>query len=153
MSTPGQTDRELDALLRGVLTELDAPPPAFVESAKAALTWLTVDAELAQLASDSRTEPAGVRSHAPPRVLTFSCGDTTLVVEVADERRARRVIGQIVAPAAATVEVRHAEGTTSVRSDEHGRFRAAPIPSGPLSITCRFDDPTRAAVVTSWVTA
>jgi hypothetical protein len=39
-----------------------------------------------------------------------------------------------------------------VTADELGRFKAAPVPDGPLSITCRFDDPDRKPLVTSWIT-
>lgn len=153
MSETDHADGELEAQLRETLEVLDAPPAALVEAARASLTWLTVDAELASLVSDSAAEAApALRAFAPPRLLTFTAGDTTLVVEIANERNVRRVLGQIVAPSTATVEIRHADGASEVTADEHGRFRITPVPGGPLSIACRFDDPTREPIVTSWVT-
>lgn len=145
-------DEELSAQLRDVLTVIDAPPEVLVEAAKAGLVWRTVDAELAALAFDSAMAEPAVRSFVPPRVLTFETADTVLVIEIAKERRVRRVLGQIIEPGAGSVEIRHADGVTSVTADELGRFKAAPIPDGPLSITCHFDDTNRKPLVTSLIT-
>lgn len=148
---PEPDDHVVDQL-REVFEAVDAPPPQLVDAAKASIAWRTVDAELAELVSDSSTEPAAaVRATEPTRLLTFSSGDTLIVIEVANERRTRRVIGQVVAPSVATIEVRHADGVVSVSTDADGRFRASPVAAGPISVCCRFDDPHRASVVTSWV--
>lgn len=144
-------DRLVDRL-REVIEATDPPPARLVEVAKASLVWRTVDAELADLVTDSSTEPVAIRSAGEaPRLLTFSAGDTVVVLEVTREAGAHRVMGQIVAPGAATVEVRHSDGVVSVTTDPDGRFRAAPVPGGPISVSCRFDDGDRPAVVTSWV--
>ncbi len=143
--------QDLEARLRSTLAETDAPPEALVDAAKAMLTWLDVDAELATLVSDSAVDAAPVRTFSPPRVLTFAAGETTLVVEIATERRVRRVLGQIVPVAPATIEIRHADGPISAPADEYGRFRIAPVPDGPVSIVCRFDDPAQEPLRTSWL--
>ncbi|TDC46617.1 hypothetical protein E1212_26455 [Jiangella ureilytica] len=145
-------DRLVDRL-REVIDATDPPPQRLIDVAKASLAWRTVDAELAELISDSSTEPAlAVRSAGEaPRLLTFTAGDTVVVLEVTREAGAHRVMGQIVAPGAATVEVRHSDGVVSVTTDPDGRFRAAPVAGGPISVSCRFDDGVRPAVVTSWV--
>ena len=145
-------DRLVDRL-REVIEATDPPPQRLIDVAKASLAWRTVDAELAELMSDSSAEPAlAVRSAGEaPRLLTFTAGDTVVVLEVTREAGAHRVMGQIVAPGAATVEVRHSDGVVSVTTDPDGRFRAAPVPGGPISVSCRFDDGVRPAVVTSWV--
>ncbi|PSL03712.1 hypothetical protein CLV30_107193 [Haloactinopolyspora alba] len=143
----------LEDRLRTVLEVTEAPPPHLVEAAKALLSWRDPDAQLAELVADSTAEPAAaVRAAEPPQLLTFASGDTTVVLEIGHERRSRRLIGQIIAPAAATVEVRHPGGVVTVDADGDGRFRAAPVSPGPLSVSCRFDDPQRAPIVTSWVT-
>ncbi|MGH8823300.1 MAG: hypothetical protein ACRDVN_02335 [Jiangellaceae bacterium] len=148
-------DRELLALLRGVLEETDPVPAPLVEAAKAGFTWRTVDAELAELTADSVLDGAAVRAAEAPRLLTFTAGVLSVVVEVATSSRlgdvARRLMGQIVGPHPDEVEVHHADGSMTVRADPYGRFRAAPVPPGPISFTIRFAA-TRRQVVTSWVT-
>ncbi|WP_051426019.1 hypothetical protein [Jiangella gansuensis] len=146
-------DDQLLDRLREVVAATDPPPSRLVDAAKAGFAWRTVDAELADLVADSITEPtAAVRAVEPPRLLTFSAGETVVVLEVIGVADARRVMGQILAPASATVEVRHAGGAVSVDADADGRFRASPVPAGPISVTCRFADTDRPTVVTSWVT-
>jgi hypothetical protein len=146
-------DDALIALLRDTLDVIDAPPESAVTAARSAYTWRTVDAELATLISDAATpQAAGARSFSPNRVLSFSSGDTMIVLEIAKERRVRRVLGQVLDATPATVEVRHSGGSVAVDTDEWGRFRAAPLPDGPLSIMCRFDDPERLPISTTWVT-
>lgn len=146
-------DDRLVEQLREVIEATDPPPRRLVDAAKASLVWRTVDAELAELIADSSTEPAAaVRSATEaPRLLTFTAGDTVVVLEVTREAGAHRVMGQIVAPAPATVEVRHAEGVVTVTTDADGRFRASPVAPGPISVSCRFDDDARPPLVTSWV--
>lgn len=147
-----ESEDRLDERLREVLEITEAPPAHLVEAAKASLGWRNVDAELAELVADSGTEPAAaLRAAEPPRLLTFSSGEIMIVVEVAHERKERRVIGQMIPAAAASVEIRHSTGVLTVSTDADGRFRAAPVAAGPMSISCRFDD-SRTPVVTSWVT-
>lgn len=145
-------DDQLVEQLREIIETTDPPPRRLVDIAKASLVWRTADAELAELIADSSTEPVAVRSATEaPRLLTFTSGDTVVVLEVTREAGAHRVMGQIVAPAPATVEVRHADGVLTVATDADGRFRAAPVAPGPISVSCRFEDDARPAVVTSWV--
>jgi hypothetical protein len=148
-------DREFLTLLRGVLEEIDPVPGPLVEAAQAAFTWRTVDAELAELTADSVLDDAAVRAFDAPRLLTFTAGAVSLVVEVAASTGvgdvARRLIGQIVGPHPAEVEVRHADGSLTVQTDDYGRFRAAPVPAGPISLALRFAG-RRPPLVTSWVT-
>ena len=144
-------DDALTALLRDTLDVIDAPPQAAIDAARGAYIWRTIDTELATLVSDA-AQPAGARTFSPARVLSFSSGDTMIVLEIAKERHVRRVLGQVLDASRATVEVRHSDGKVAVDTDEWGRFRAAPLPDGPLSITCRFDDPDRLPISTTWVT-
>lgn len=149
-------DREFLTVLRGVLEEIDPVPAPLVEAAQAGFTWRTVDAELAELTADSVLDGAAVRASDAPRLLTFTAGAVSLVVEVAAPTTrvgdiARRLIGQIVGPRPAEVEVRHADGSLTVPTDDYGRFRAAPVPPGPVSLALRFAG-RRPPLVTSWVT-
>lgn len=150
---PHDDDDGLIALLRDTLDAIDPPPASAVDAAKAAYTWRTIDTDLATLVSDATSDQlAGARSFSPARVLSFSSGDTMIVLEIAKERRVRRVLGQVLDASPATVEVRHNDGSVAVDTDEWGRFRAAPLPDGPLSIVCRFQDPDRLPISTTWVT-
>lgn len=146
-------DDDLIGLLSETLDAIDTPPPTLVDAARGAYTWRTVDAEIAALVADTTTAlPAGTRSATATRVLTFTSGDTTIVLEIATERQVRRVLGQVLDATRATVEVRHIDGSVAADTDEWGRFRASPLPDGPLSITCRFDDQERLPISTTWIT-
>ena len=155
MAELSPADRELLMILRDMIEETDPVPAALVEAARASFTWRTVDAELAELTSDSALDPATVRSTRAPRLLTFTAGETTVVVEVApltaDPDAERRLLGQLVAPRPAQVEVRHGTGSFTVSADELGRFRAEPVPAGPISLACRFSPAGEPTIVTSWV--
>lgn len=145
------SDEQLVAALGEALSAADPVPDEVVAAARATWTWRTIDAELAELVGDSALEAAAVRGGAGPRILTFAVGSLTLVVEVAEQRDRRRLLGQIVAPRTAEVELDHAQGAVTVAADELGRFRVEDFPMGPVRLSLRFpDDPGR--VVTSWVT-
>lgn len=156
MAELSPADRELLTILRDVVEETDPAPAALVGAARASFTWRTVDAELADLTSDSALDTAAVRSTRAPRLLTFTAGETTLVVEVAPlaagHDAERRLLGQLVAPRPAQIEVRHGTGSFTVSADELGRFRAEPVPAGPISLACRFGHAPEPDLVTSWVT-
>ncbi|KWW99807.1 hypothetical protein C3Y87_07210 [Carbonactinospora thermoautotrophica] len=147
---PEPYDELLDEL-RELLNEIDPVPAEVVEAAKASFTWRTVDAELAELTEDSAlAEAAGIRGPGGPRLLTFEAPDLTVVVEVSAIGDRRRMLGQLVPPYAAEVEVRHRDGTETVSADDLGRFTVEQVPAGPVSFACR--SASRRTVVTSWVT-
>lgn len=144
-------DARLLAALGDLLAEADPVPPEVQQAARAAFQWRLVDSDLARLVEDSAVSPmAGVRSPAGARLLTFEAGPLTVVVEVAERGTQRRLLGQLVPPGPAAVEVRHAGGALSVPADELGRFTVESLPAGPVSLVCRT--PAREPpVVTSWV--
>lgn len=145
-------DRRLLDGLREALAEADPVPEVLLEAARASFTWRTVDAELAELVADTALESGAVRGPGAPRLLTFTAGPTTLVVEIGTAGTQRHLLGQIVRPRRAEVEIRHSGGTLNVVADDLGRFRVETVPAGPLSLTCRFPDAEGQPVVTSWVT-
>lgn len=130
-------DERLWKLLGTVVRQADPVPPELVEAAKLSFTWRTVDAELAALVADSATEPAGAgrtRGAGAPRLLTFRVRDLTIELQVTASGELRKLVGQLVPPRAARVEVRHRGGVTVVDADELGRFRVEAVPAGPLSL-------------------
>jgi hypothetical protein len=144
------SDHQLLGALGLALRELDSAPSAVVDAARAAFAWRTVEAELAELIGDTTLDAGPVRNLGGPRILTFAAGDTTLVLEVVEHKDKRRLLGQIVAPRSAEIEIDHASGSVTVAADDLGRFRVEEFPSGPIRLSLRFrNDPSR--VVTSWV--
>src|SRR5215204_6307751 len=108
-----------------MIEETDPVPAALVGAARASFTWRTIDAELAELTSDSALDAAAVRSTRAPRLLTFTAGETTLVVQVAPlaagQETERRLLGQLVAP-------RPARGTPRHRFVHRVGRRVRPVP-------------------------
>ncbi len=143
-----------DALLvelGAALAAADPMPERLVEQVKDLYTWRTVDAELAELVADTALEAMAVRSgNRMPRILTFTAGVTTLVLEVAEARERRRLLGQIVSPRPARVAVDYPGGNVTTTADDLGRFRVDDCPTGPIRVSLEFAD-DRERVVTSWV--
>src|SRR5262249_28448010 len=81
------TDRDERLLeeLRQLVREVDPVPDDVTSFARAALGWRRIDAELAELLSDSVLESealAGVRGVARARVVSFRASDLELDVEI-----------------------------------------------------------------------
>lgn len=143
-------DRQLLAEVRTVLEAVDPVPDAVRTSARAALTWLTIDAELAALAEDSALASAGVRSSAVlSRSLTFESDAGVLAFEVSGAGDIRQIVGQADRPADLTV--RHNGDPITIATDEQGRFRIEGVLAGPVSLHCVFRDTPESPIVTSWI--
>jgi hypothetical protein len=145
------TDEELLAELRQALEARRAVPPGFVEAAKGALAWRTIDAELAQLTYDSlatseaapvtRSEPASIRA------LTFTSPRLSIELEVAGDS----LLGQVVPPRAATIRLQSQDGAEAViAADQIGCFVIQPAPRGPFRLRCQTD--ASVDVLTGWIT-
>ncbi len=118
-------DATTEAELRALFARMDPVPPLLDDAARAAFTWRTVDDELAELMRDSADEAAAlVRSSGGLRQLSFESPRLGIELEVsATGERSRRVQGQLLPPAAATVTIeRPGEDGVSVQADELGRF-------------------------------
>ena len=123
---------ELAELLRG----RNEPPPEVLHAAREAFIWRTVDAEIAALTYDSLLDdaPAGVRAAAQPRILTFEADGLTIEVELDATPSGRRLLGQVVPPQPATLEL-HVGGVepgvgaevVTAEADALGRF-VLPLP-------------------------
>jgi hypothetical protein len=138
----------LEARLRRAAELADPVPPGLTDAAVAAFSFRTLDAELARLTFDSLVEGAGAVRGDGPRTLTFTAGEVTVEVELAEDR----LLGQLLpATGRAEIEVRRASGTTSVRADDLGRFTAEPFAPGPFSLRCHL--PPNRTIVTDWFSA
>jgi hypothetical protein len=150
-------DRADDALLAALgetVERVDPVPEALVAAARSALTWRTVDEELAELSFDSSEERlVGVRAGAPTqaRQLTFDADGATVEVELTDGR----LVGQLLPPGPARVELRHGAEVTMTDADDLGRFaldvRVSPLPETGTGARWRLRIESDAfRLVTAW---
>ncbi len=146
----GWDDEQLLAALGEAIKARAAVPSWFTETGKNAYAWHNIDAELAQLTYDSRTDTdalAVARSEtATIRALTFTSAHLSIELEVADGS----LLGQVVPPQAGTLETHTKTGITTSSADEAGFFTVRPIPPGPFLL--RFGTPDGAYVMTGWIT-
>jgi hypothetical protein len=150
-------DEQLLAALRTAVQERDAIPAEWLETARASYAWHTIDAELAELTSDSAAglgAGAAVRSEAATiRSLTFTSAHLTLELEVSDDA----LFGQILPPREGTIEVQTPGGPGDTPGpagtapvDVTGCFCVEPVPAGRFRLHCRTTDGIDAATV--WIT-
>jgi hypothetical protein len=147
-----ERDEALIEQLR-IAMSAETPPARVTDAAKAALTWLRVDAELAELLSDSAlAEPALARGAAVVRSVSFSAGDTIVELEVHPDGDRRTLLGQLSPAAQRTIVIQHADGagSASTRSDELGRFRIALEQAGTVRLRIA-DDESGTAIETAWI--
>jgi hypothetical protein len=155
MSRPPADDDALLERLRSVLGEVDPAPPLVLAAARESFAWRDVDAELARLVADSADEPAvasATRGRGAVRHLAFAWdGERELELEVSHSGSGtRRIIGQLLPPAPAPIELQHAGGVLHTSADEHGRFAADAVAAGPVRLTARLPGPARPAA-TPWL--
>ncbi|HEY3924197.1 MAG TPA: hypothetical protein VGL75_06505 [Acidothermaceae bacterium] len=138
------------ATLSNMIDRADPVPQAVVDAARAAYTWRTIDAELAELTADSLMATSGVRSTSAPRLLTFEGAGIEVEVEVAHTGSTRHLSGQVVPMGPAQITVRWSGGTQETTADELGRFAVDRVPAGSVSLAILrtgADQP----IVTSWI--
>lgn len=147
--------------LGALFDRADAPPQHVVAAAVAApevvSAWRDLDAGLLFLLDDTalQADPVGVRSGGGPRLVTFGAGEgddeCSVEVEVGVEPSGTlRLVGLVVPTGPASLDVRHPGGSVNVDVDDLGRFRAAGVPAGPLSLVLHLHGERTAA--TEWVT-
>jgi hypothetical protein len=147
-----------DALLgqlRRVAALIDPVPESLVHAARETLTWLRVDAELAELLSDSAFEEARsalVRGHGEPRAVSFDAGGLTIELDVLTDGMHRKLVGQLVPAEVATIEVQSAEQRQTVTADSHGRFHAEGISAGRMRLRITGHSLSDRPIETSWIT-
>jgi hypothetical protein len=148
-------DEQLLDHLRKLVVQRDAPPAHVRDAAKAALTWRTIDEELAELCYDSLAQApaaAGVRDDGDStRTLSFETNGRGVEIEVIEQGDRRRIVGQLLPPGPGRVEIRSGrpEEVVEAEADHLGRFQADDLPRGPIRLRCQPDD--RAAISTTWI--
>ncbi|QGG95018.1 carboxypeptidase-like regulatory domain-containing protein [Actinomarinicola tropica] len=141
---PADPDAELLAELGRTLDAHDPPSASAIAAARAAWTWRTIDAELAELRVDSALEPLGVRGMAWPRQLSFESRELTIEVEVEGDQ----LVGQLVPTRPLEVTLVRPDGTErTTRADPIGHFTFPDVPPGTLRLQVTAPD---GAVTTQW---
>jgi len=138
------TDDDLMARIRAAFEELDPVPAETMAAARAAIRRRDPDAALAALVDDL-VFPAGVRTAAPTRLLTFTGSGITVELEVAQHT----VTGRLTPPTSARIRLRHPAGDRTAHADRTGRFTLPAVPPGLISLVFHLPDAT--SIVTSWV--
>ncbi len=144
-----QHEERLLSMLRQGLDESDPAPADVTDFAKVALSWQTIDADLAQLTYDSIEESnsSTVRGVAIARMLAFEAGEWTIDLE--HDPATGYLMGQIEPAGVITVELHVLDTVLVADTDEQGRFSFEGIQSGPFALVIRFQgDET---VKTEWV--
>jgi hypothetical protein len=141
-------DDHAAAALTALFATVDPIPAAAMAAALDAFGWRDIDAELASLTFETAADQslAHTRGEAP-RLLTFTCQDVTIDLEVAADDGAVRLLGQLDPPRAADVRAEWAGGSVSIQSDARGRFQLVGLPVGRMRIAVLLDD---ARVATEW---
>jgi hypothetical protein len=127
-------DDQLIATLGAAIQHADPVPEHVLAGARAAFTWRTIDAELAELVFDSATELTGVRSEDTARQVTFQAPGVEIEVMVIENGQ-RRIVGQLVPPSAVTVQLAAGESVTETQTDELGRFTFNDVQPGPVRLS------------------
>lgn len=144
-------DERLFAELTEAVRAADEVPGRFVDAAKGAFAWRTIDADLARLSYDSiddeQTAMATRADEAAVRALTFTADRLTIELEITAES----VLGQVVPaqPGELAVQIGTDERLTSP-IDEIGCFVVEPVPALPFRLHCRTADGAEAH--TGWIT-
>lgn len=156
MTADTDPDELLISELRSLFAEVDPVPPLVSETAKVSLGWRRLDADLAELLSDSALEEESVAlargGGAPARAVTFSSTDLTIDIEVHVDDPGRTLLGQLSPPAPATVEIQTvADAQISAEADRLGRFRVRLPAGGPIRLRVLDVGGAGPAVETSWI--
>ena len=150
MSDPDLVQNEWLVLLGDVLRECRDELPYVVEAGRAAYTWRTIDAELAAVTYDSRSDDPSIavtrsRENPPLRTLSFECPSLTIELEIGP----KRVLGQLVPAGGAEMILTQRDGVRSaVPVDEIGCFTIEPLPD----LSFRLEVSHEPKVVTDWIT-
>jgi hypothetical protein len=153
-AAPRDPDEALLAELRRLAARVDPLPESLGHAARESLTWRRVDAELAELLADSVEDDSRlelVRAAGGPRSVSFEAAGLTIELEIIGAGARKTIVGQLVPPSQAKIEVQSSGPRATVSADEHGRFRAEGIPSGRLRLRLTDHPSAKRPVETSWI--
>jgi hypothetical protein len=142
-------EERIMSLLRRGLDQSDPVPPDVTSFAKAALSWRTIDAELAQLSYDStdETTSATVRSTASARIVGFETGEW--MIDLEHDAASGELRGQIQPAGRLEIELHVVGAVLATETDDLGRFTFEGVEAGPVALVIRVDGGE--AVKTEWI--
>jgi hypothetical protein len=150
---PGTGDEALLARLGRVSDQVDPAPELTYQSAQAAFTLRSIDAELAELVDDSALNAdalAGVRGESDLRLLSYQTADVDIELQVTRQHRGHSILGQLAGTMVREIGVETSAGMRTVPVDELGRFTVDDVPRGPFRL--RLTGPAGTPVTTDWTT-
>jgi hypothetical protein len=142
-----QHEEQLLSQLRRGLDESDPAPDDVTDFAKAALSWRTIDADLAQLTFDSVDDTTAVRGVAVARILAFESED--LMIDLEHDPASGHLRGQLEPAGQMAIELHVLDTVVVTESDDLGRFTFDGVHSGPFALVIRFEGDE--AVKTEWI--
>ena len=154
--TGPEPSEELLYDLRRLAGQVDPIPNEVTSFAKAAVGWRRIDAELAELLSDSALDPARAslaRSGvARARSVTFRAEDLEIGLSIQGDGPGLVLLGQLAPPGQASVEVQRDDSSVSAnaKADELGRFRIELTEGGRIRLRVLRKSPA-SPIETSWI--
>jgi hypothetical protein len=144
-----QEEEKIMSLLQLGLQQSDPVPPDVTDFAKEALSWRTIDAELAALSYDSteETTSATVRSTAAARIVGFETGEW--MIDLEHDAATGLLRGQIQPAGPLEVELHVIGAVLVTETDEMGRFSFDGVDEGPVALVIRVEG--EETVKTEWI--
>jgi hypothetical protein len=145
------SDEDLGIALRSLLATVDPVPEAALRAAYAAIGWRDLDANLARLTHEVGLDRELLHLRgAPPRLLTFSSGETTIELEVSADGGQVRLLGQLEPAGAADVTVQCISGSRTTQADDRGRFSISDLSDGWMRVAVAFTGTSGAGSTSEW---
>lgn len=153
-----ERDVENLAAIRGLYARTDPMPTGLVERMKFAISVHALHAEVAELMDEAllvtRAPDVGELVPTPTESVTFSAPSVSLMVSISPAANPDEVrLDGWVTRGGCEVDVVHSTGTTSLTSDENGRFVVESLPRGAVHFLIRIDpgNPDARPVITPTV--
>lgn len=137
-TTSSNPDDQLLSTLGSVLDQIEAPSPSAVDAATQLIILRSLDGALFGLVADSAEHAVAHRADRTARLLTFEAGDHRLEIDA--HLGEGMTTGQLTPAGVSEITMVTGAGSTTVTSDEHGRFRSALGVLGPRRWQVRFSD-------------